>query len=129
MSTAVLALMPSPVALGVALALGGATIAPTLTVYTAIAGRIVPAGMRNEANMWLANVPVVANSAGAAAAGLIVDHPGAVPWSFGLAATVIAAAVPVAAWPRGPITRAYAERAMDSLALANDTGKPCRQLG
>ena len=107
-STAVLAVMPGPPALGVALILGGATIAPTLTVYTAIAGRIVPAGMRNEANMWLANVPIVANSAGGAIAGLIVDHPGAVPWSFGLAAAVIAATVPVAAWPGGPITRADA---------------------
>lgn len=107
-STAVLAVMPGPLALGVALAIGGVTIAPTLTVYTAIVGRIVPAGMRNEANMWLATVPVAANSAGGAIAGLIVDQPGAVPWSFGFAATVISASVLVAAWPSGPITRADA---------------------
>ena len=139
-SIAVLAVMPGPVSLGVALALGGATIAPALTVYTTIAGRIVPAGMRNEANMWLAGVPIVGNSAGSAVAGLIVDHPGAVPWSFGLAAAVIAAAVPVAAWPGGPITRADAAADPgDSAQLAarspvssrdpNEAGKPWRQLG
>ena len=107
-STAVLAVMPGALALGVALAIGGVTIAPTLTVYTAIVGRIVPAGMRTEANMWLATIPIAANAAGGAVAGLIVDHRGAVPWSFGFAATVIAASVLVAAWPCGPIQRAAA---------------------
>ena len=105
-STALLAVMPGPLALGAALAIGGITIAPALTVYTAIVGRIVPAGMRNEANTWLATVPFAGNSAGGAMAGLIVDHPGTVPWSFGFAATVVAAAVLVAAWPSGPIKRA-----------------------
>lgn len=105
-STAVLAVMPGPLALGAALAVGGMTIAPTLTVYTAIVGRIIPAGMRNEANMWLATIPIAANSAGGAVAGLIVDHRGTVPWSFGFAATVIAASVLVAAWPSSPIKRA-----------------------
>jgi MFS family permease len=108
-STATLAVMPGPLALGAALAIGGITIAPTLTVYTAIVGRITPAGMRNEANMWLATVPIAANSAGGATAGLIVDHPGTVPWSFGFAATVIAASVLVAAWPSSPIKRADSE--------------------
>ena len=77
-STALLAVMPGPLALGAALAIGGITIAPALTVYTAIVGRIVPAGMRNEANTWLATVPFAGNSAGGAVAGLIVDHPGTV---------------------------------------------------
>ena len=86
-SIALLAVMPGPLALGAALAIGGITIAPALTVYTAIVGRIVPAGMRNEANTWLATVPFAGSSAGGAVAGLIVDHPGAVPWSFGFAAT------------------------------------------
>jgi MFS family permease len=105
-SIALLAVMPGPLALGATLAIGGITIAPALTVYTAIVGRIVPAGMRNEANTWLATVPFAGSSAGGAVAGLIVDHPGTVPWSFGFAATVVAAAVLVAAWPSGPIKRA-----------------------
>ena len=110
-STALLAVMPGPLALGAALAIGGITIAPALTVYTAIVGRIVPAGMRNEANTWLATVPFAGNSAGGAVAGLIVDHPGTVPWSFGFAATVVAAC------PSGPIKRA------DSAAVvAGDLG-------
>lgn len=116
LSTVVLAVMPDPLLLGVALAVGGATIAPTLTVYTAIVGRIVPAGMRNEAGTWLVTVPAAANSAGGAIAGLIVDQPGGIPWSFIFAATVIGAATVVAAWPAGPISRADAAVAAHALA-------------
>ncbi|WP_433174065.1 MFS transporter [Actinoallomurus sp. CA-150999] len=108
LSTAVLATMPDALTLGIALAIGGATIAPTLTVYTTMVGRIVPAGMRNEAGTWLVTVPVAANSAGGAIAGLIVDQPGGIPWSFIFAATVIGAATVIAAWPAGPMARADA---------------------
>ena len=98
--------MPGPLALGAALAIGGITIAPALTVYTAIVGRIVPAGMPTRPTRgWPRSRS--RDSAGGAVAGLIVDHPGAVPWSFGFAATVVAAAVLVAAWPSGPIKRAH----------------------
>jgi len=92
LSTALLAIAPNPWTLGVTLAIGGATIAPTLTVYTAIVGRIVAAGMRNEANTWLVTIPVAANAAGGAVAGLIVDQPGGTPWSFLFAGAVIGAA-------------------------------------
>jgi hypothetical protein len=108
LSTAVLAIVPGPLTLGVALAIGGVTIAPTLTIYTAIVGRIVPVGMRNEAGTWLVTVPVAANAAGGAIAGLIVDQPGGEPWSFLFAAATVGAATVVAAWPAGPITRADA---------------------
>jgi MFS family permease len=108
LSTAALAIVPGPLMLGIALVIGGVTIAPTLTVYTAIVGRIVPAGMRNEAGTWLVTVPVAANAAGGAIAGLIVDQPGGAPWSFLFAAAVVGAATVVAAWPAGPITRADA---------------------
>jgi hypothetical protein len=37
---AILALMPSPLAMGVALILGGATIAPALTVENSLIGRL-----------------------------------------------------------------------------------------
>ncbi|WP_207401029.1 MFS transporter [Actinomadura roseirufa] len=112
LSTAALAIMRDPLTLGLALAIGGAAIAPTLTVYTAIVGRIVPSGMRNEAGTWLVTVPVAANAAGGAVAGLIVDRPGGIPWSFLLAAAVIGGAALVAAWPSGPITRADAATAL-----------------
>jgi MFS family permease len=108
LSTAALAIVSGPLMLGIALVIGGVAIAPTLTIYTAIVGRIVPAGMRNEAGTWLVTVPVGANAAGGAIAGLIVDQPGGAPWSFLYAAAVVGAATVVAAWPAGPITRADA---------------------
>jgi hypothetical protein len=107
-----------------ALAIGGATIAPTLTVYTAIVGRIVPTGMRNEANTWLVTIPVAANSAGGAIAGLIVDQPGGAPWSFLFATTVIGAATLVAAWPTGPIARADAAVTARTLTGAATPERP-----
>lgn len=108
LSTAVLSLMPGSLAMGLALAVGGVTIAPTLTVYTAIVGHIVPAGMRNEAGTWLAGVPIAANSAGGGIAGLIVDTSGGLFWSFLFGAAVIAVAALVAARPTGSIARAEA---------------------
>lgn len=108
-SMAVLAVMPNPLAMGVALALGGATIAPALTVENAIVGRIVPAGMLNEAYTWLVTVSVAASSAGGAFAGLIVDQPGGVPWAFLLCGLLIGATALVAGWPSGPIARADAK--------------------
>lgn len=115
LSTAILAILPGPMTLGVALAIGGVTIAPALTIYTAIVGRIVPVGMRNEAGTWLVTIPVAANAAGGAIAGLIVDRPGGAPWSFLFAAAVVAAATVVAAWPAGPISRADAAVTADAL--------------
>jgi MFS family permease len=110
-SMAILAVMPNPIALGIALAVGGATIAPALTVENTMVGRIVPAGMLNEAYTWLVTVSVAASSVGGAVAGLIVDQPGGVPWAFLLSGLVIGAAAVVAAWPSGPISRADAEAA------------------
>ena len=48
--------MPNPVALGVALVVGGATIAPALTVENNLVGRIAPAAMLNEAYTWVVTV-------------------------------------------------------------------------
>lgn len=108
LSLALLSIMPNPLALGIALAVGGATIAPALTVYTTIVGRMMPAGMRNEANTWLVTIPVAANSAGATLAGLIVDRPGGTPWAFLFAGAVIGGATLIAIGPAGPIARADA---------------------
>ncbi|HEY0699541.1 MAG TPA: MFS transporter [Micromonospora sp.] len=103
------ALMPGPVSLGVALVLGGASIAPALTVETTLVGRIAPASMLNEAYTWVVTVAVATSAVGGAVAGLIVDRPGGVPWAFLFAGAAVAAAAVVAGRPRGSIARAEAQ--------------------
>ncbi|GAA1600675.1 MFS transporter [Actinoplanes couchii] len=105
-SFVVLALMPDPYWLGVALVFGGAAIAPALTVENNLVGRIAPDGMMNEAYTWLITVSVAGNAAGGAIAGVIVDQPGGLPWSFLFAAGVLLLGAVVAALPRGPLARA-----------------------
>ncbi|MEU1198749.1 MFS transporter [Streptomyces sp. NPDC005813] len=106
LSLAVLAVAPGPAALGIALVLGGGVIAPCLTVYISLVGRMTPTDMLTEAHTWIATVPVAANSVGGAVAGTLVDEPGGVPWAFVMAGTIVAVAAMTAAWPTGPITRA-----------------------
>ena len=103
---AVLALMPSPTYLGVALVLGGATIAPALTVGSNLVGRLAPAAMLNEAYTWVVTVSVAGSAAGGAVVGVIVDRPGGLPWAFVFAAGVLVIAALIAAVPQGPIARA-----------------------
>src|SRR5690606_39438413 len=52
------AFMPNPVALGLALVIGGAVIAPALTLENSLVGRIAPASMLNEAYTWVVTVKV-----------------------------------------------------------------------
>ncbi len=113
----VLALMPSPLYLGIALVVGGATIAPALTVETNLVGRIAPAAMLNEAYTWVVTVSVAGSAVGGAVAGTIVDRPGGLPWAFVFAAAVLAVAAMVAAVPAGPMARAD-ELAADRLRRA-----------
>ncbi|MGW5580904.1 MFS transporter [Micromonospora chokoriensis] len=103
---AVFSVMPTPLALGVALVVGGATIAPALTLENTLVGRIAPAGMLNEAYTWVVTVAVAASAAGGSVAGLIVDHAGGVRWAFLFAGAAVAVAAGVAALPVGPIARA-----------------------
>ncbi|MFF0469226.1 MFS transporter [Micromonospora zamorensis] len=105
-SFAVFALMPTPLALGVALVVGGATIAPALTLENTLVGRIAPAGMLNEAYTWVVTVAVASSAVGGSVAGLIVDHAGGVSWAFLFAGAAVAVAAAVAALPAGPIARA-----------------------
>ncbi|MEU4557570.1 MFS transporter [Actinoplanes sp. NPDC023936] len=102
----ILALMPSPLWLGAALVIGGATIAPALTVENSLVGRLAPAGMLNEAYTWMVTVSVSGSAAGGAIAGVIVDQPGGLPWSFAFAGAVVLAAAAVAALPEGSMARA-----------------------
>ncbi|GAA2869887.1 MFS transporter [Actinoplanes cyaneus] len=102
----ILALMPGPLHLGIALVLGGATIAPALTVENNLVGRLAPAAMLNEAYTWMVTVSVAGSAAGGALAGIIVDQPGGLPWSFVFAGVVLLLAAAVAAIPEGSMARA-----------------------
>jgi len=118
----VLAVMPNPLALGIALVVGGAAIAPALTVENNLVGRIAPAGMLNEAYTWVVTVSVAGSAAGGAVAGAIVDQPGGLPWAFVFAAVVLVVAALGAAVPTGPVARAdrrAAERLRQALAAAH----------
>lgn len=120
-SLAILAVMPGPAALGIALTLGGATIAPALTVENSLVGRIVPGGMMNEAYTWVVTVSVAASSVGGSLTGVIVDRPGGVPWAFLLAGAFVAVGAVVAGRRRGAVSRADAQashRVEDMLANA-----------
>ncbi|MGB2568454.1 MFS transporter [Micromonospora citrea] len=107
-SFAVFAVMPTPLALGVALVIGGATIAPALTLENTLVGRIAPTGMLNEAYTWVVTMSVAASAAGGAVAGLIVDQAGGVPWAFLFAGAAVAVGATVAGLPAGPVARAEA---------------------
>ncbi|WP_432980428.1 MFS transporter [Dactylosporangium sp. CA-233914] len=98
-SLAVLAAMPNALALGLALMLGGATIAPALTVQNAMVGQIVPRSMLNEAYTWLVTTSIGASAAGVAVTGLVVDRPGGAVWAFLLAGAAVAAGALVAPAP------------------------------
>jgi len=106
-SYAVLPLMPDVVWLGVALFVGGVTIAPALTVQNALTGRITPVTMHTEAYTWVITTAVSGSAAGAALTGILVDH-GALSWSFVLAAATVGIGALVAAWPSGPLAQADA---------------------
>lgn len=113
LSFVVLALMPAPLHLGIALILGGATIAPALTVENNLVGRLAPAAMLNEAYTWMVTVSVAGSAAGGALAGVIVDQPGGLPWSFVFAAAVLLLAAAVAAIPEGSMARADRQAAVE----------------
>ncbi len=94
-SIAALALAPSTLTLGILLAVGGATIAPALTVLNSLVGLVTPASMHNEAYTWMTTLTVALSAGGGAAAGLIVDTSAGSRWAFagaGLAVALSAAA-------------------------------------
>jgi len=91
-SIALFAAAPSPIWLGVLLALGGATIAPGLTVENSLVGIVVPARMHTEAYTWMTTLTVAASATGGAVAGVLVDRAHGVTWSFLAAGAVVALA-------------------------------------
>ncbi len=104
-SLALFAAMPNPLALGLALALGGATIAPGLTVQHSLVGQVAPAAMRTEAYTWMITLSVAASALGGATAGVLADHAGPAP-AFLLAALAVAGTAMIAGWPGGALDRA-----------------------
>jgi MFS family permease len=127
LSFLVLAFMPSPVYLGVALVVGGATIAPALTVSNNLISRLAPPGMVNEAYTWGVTVSVGASAGGTAIAGDIVDRPGGLTWAFVFPAAVLMVAGLLALAPRGPIIRAdelAADRLRQALSASGKTPLP-----
>lgn len=104
-SMAVLTVMPNPVALGVALILGGASIAPALTVLNSLVARVIPLSMVNEAYTWIVTVSVAASSLGSAVAGVLIDRTGT-PLAFLLGAATVTVAAGIAGLPRGAIALA-----------------------
>jgi MFS family permease len=121
---ALYAVMPHPLALGVALAAGGATIAPALTVENNMVGRIAPVTMLNEAYTWVVTVAVAFTAVGGSVSGLIVDQPGGVPWAFIFAGAAVGVAAMVAGIPSGSIARADANATarIDKALAAAATG-------
>ncbi|WP_305786099.1 MFS transporter [Symbioplanes lichenis] len=118
-SFAALAVMPNPIALAVALIIGGAAIAPALTIENNLVGRFAPPAMLSEAFTWVTTVSVAGSAAGGAIAGAIVDRPGGLPWAFVFAGAVVGVAAVVAAVPTGPVARAderASERMREALA-------------
>ncbi|WP_306215170.1 MFS transporter [Actinoplanes sp. RD1] len=112
-----LAAMPDPASLAVALIIGGAAIAPALTIENNLVGRFAPPAMLSEAFTWVTTVSVAGSAAGGAIAGAIVDHPGGLPWAFVFAGAVVGLAALVAAVPTGPVARAD-ERATERMREA-----------
>ncbi len=106
-SLLILPIMPGPIALGVALVIGGATIAPALTVENALVGRLAPGRMVNEAYTWMVTIGVSASAFGSSIGGLIVDHSGAGA-AFVFAGLAAAFGSAVAAFPTGSMARADA---------------------
>ncbi|MFY1635863.1 MFS transporter [Solwaraspora sp. WMMB335] len=109
----VYAAMPHPLALGTALLLGGAVIAPALTVENTMVGRIAPVSMLNEAYTWVATMAVGASAAGGAVAGVIIDRGGGPAVAFLVAGAAVGLVALLAAWPAGPISRAESRAVLD----------------
>ena len=92
----------SLVAMGVALLIAGATIAPTCASVYAMVERVAPRGAVTEAFAWLATALAVGSAAGAAAAGPFADEVGATA-AFGFAAAAGAVATVVVALRPGTL--------------------------
>ena len=85
----------SALAIGAVLVVAGASIAPTFASIYAMVDRAAPAGARTEAFAWLMTASSTGGSAGAAAAGALVQSAGA-PAALAVAAVAGMLAVLIA---------------------------------
>lgn len=74
---AIAGLAPNLVALGAALALAGAFVAPVFVVAYSMVDDLVEADVRTEASTWIASASNIGGSAGAVSAGIIVERASA----------------------------------------------------
>ncbi|HEX5739958.1 MAG TPA: MFS transporter [Pilimelia sp.] len=103
---AVYAFMDDVWSLGIALTLGGAAIAPALTVQNSLVGRITPSTMRNEAYTWSTTLVVAGSALGGALAGIVVELGSGVRWMFLVASAVVTLSAVIAAVRTWPVARA-----------------------
>ena len=104
----------SPWVLGALLFLGGAAIAPTLTVQNSLVGAIAPAHATTEAFTWLSTMATGASAVGAALGGALIESPAGVSGSLLLAVAGAAVAVLVTLVPG---RRPAAERVSEPVAV------------
>ncbi|WP_344170646.1 MFS transporter [Pilimelia columellifera] len=104
----ILIAMPNAWALGIALVVGGVTVAPALTVQNTMVGKFVPGSMRTEAYTWATTVALGASAGGGALAGAVADLPGGASWAFLIAGMAVTGAAVLAAPPSWAIARADA---------------------
>lgn len=94
--TAAAGLVPSLAALAVVLTLTGGAVAPAFVVAYVLADQLVDDSVRTEANTWIVTAANVGGAAGAAAAGLMVEHISARA-SFTAGGLLLIAALPLLA--------------------------------
>ncbi|GGK13020.1 hypothetical protein GCM10010124_01930 [Pilimelia terevasa] len=124
-ATAACALMPDIWPLGIALAVGGAAIAPALTVQNSLVGRLAPPHMRNEAYTWATTLTIGGSAIGGALAGLVVERGSGVTWMFVVAGAVVAVSAGITALRAGPVARAdLAHADLDRAGQPDRTSHP-----
>src|SRR5947208_3787047 len=92
----------SALAIGAVLVIAGASIAPTFASIYAMVDRAAPAGARTEAFAWLMTASSTGGSAGAAAAGALVQSAGA-PAALAVAAAAGVLAILIVALGSGSL--------------------------
>lgn len=117
--TAAAGLVPSLPALGVVLALTGAAIAPAFVVAYVLADRLVDDNVRTETNTWVSTAGNVGGAAGAAVAGLLVEHV-SVRASFAVGGGLLIVMLPLLLATRSGAARGTAPRALaEGMTIGN----------
>lgn len=101
--TVLAGLIPGLLGLGLVLALTGAATAPAFVVAYVLGDRLVDGSMRTETNTWIATAANLGGAAGAAVAGLLIEHVSARA-SFAVGGGLLIVMLPLLAATRsGPL--------------------------